>query len=334
MPAVGLAAVVRRQWPLRWLPRIALRQMLLRLHRTLFGSGHRKGTHGISRWSRQMLHFRHHTPLLAPTVKRAIGYLHERPRRLLWRAAVFIRLLRGGKFRGHLTLSLLHLVHQPCVARHPDNELQTGRRFTPTHEAVVAEMPIAADGDADVRPPLTNSRHDLWQQLHRSGHRTNVARTQLGGQQKLAAKHVLRQIAIAVVMFLEMATQLLAERFQVGRVDVERDFLGRRVMRVEKQIDQQVGQPVEIGDDFAIRRIGIGSDLGQLEPIERTFAGHRLAAVVRTASLLTFRILLAHASGDQGVGPQPIVVIQIFVAQAEPINPLPDQIEYGMFARL
>ena len=104
-------------------------------------------------------------------------------------------------------------------------------------------------------------------------------------------------------MFLEMTPQLLAERFQIGRVDVERDFLGRRVMRVEKQIDQQVGHAVEIGDDFAIGRIRIGSDLGQLEPIERTFAGQRHAAIVQAATLLTFRILLAHASGDQGIGP-------------------------------
>ena len=281
-----------------------------------------------------MLHFRHHTPWLAPTVKRAIGNLHERPRWLLLRAAVFLRRLRSGKLRGHLTLGLLDFFQQPCVARHPDDELQSGRRFTPTHQTLVAEMPIAADGDAHVRPGLANSRHDLLQQLHRAGHRTDVARPQLGGQQKLAAKHVLRQITIAVVMFLKMAPQLLAEQFQIGRVDVERDFRGRLVMRVEKQIDQQVGHAVQIGDDFAIGRIGIGSDLGQLEPIQRTLAGHRHATVGLSASLLAFQILLAHASGDQRIGPQPIVIIQIFVSQAEPINPLPDEVEHGMFDQL
>ncbi len=101
-------------------------------------------------------------------------------------------------------------------------------------------------------------------------------------------------------MFLEMAPQLLAERFQVGRVDVERDFRERRVMHVEKQSDQQIGHAVEIGDDSTISRIVIGSDLGQLEPIERTFADQRLATVVGAAALLTFRILLSYAKGDQG----------------------------------
>jgi hypothetical protein len=103
-------------------------------------------------------------------------------------------------------------------------------------------------------------------------------------------------------------------------------------MHVEKHIDQQVRQGAQIGDDFAIERIGIGSGLGQLDPIERTFAGQGHASVGRSASLLAVWILLAHAGGDQRIGPQPIVVIQIFVPQAESINPLPDQIEHGMFA--
>lgn len=291
---------------------------------------HRTDTHRISRGSRQMLHFRHHTPLLAPTVKRAIGNLHERPRRFLWRAGVFHRLLRSGKLRGHLTLGVLHLFHQPCVARHPDDKPESGRRFTPTHQTVVAEMPVTADGHADVRPGLANSRHDLLQQLHRSGHRTDVARPQLRGQQKLAAKNVLRQITVAVVMLLKMAAQLIAEQVQIGRVDVERDFRRRLVMRVEKQIDQQVGQAAQIGDDFAIGRIGVVSDLGQLEPIQRTLAGHRHAAIGLAASLLAFQILLADAGGDQRIGPQAIVIIQIFVSQTEPIDSLSDEIEYGM----
>ena len=34
-----------------------------------------------------------------------------------------------------------------------------------------------------------------------------------GGQQKLATKHVLRQITIAVVVFLKMASKLVTEQF-------------------------------------------------------------------------------------------------------------------------
>jgi hypothetical protein len=41
--------------------------------------------------------------------------------------------------------------------------------------------------------------------------------------------------------------------------------------------------------------------------------------------------LLADAGGDQRISPQAIVIIQIFVSQAEPINPLSDEIEHGMF---
>jgi hypothetical protein len=102
-------------------------------------------------------------------------------------------------------------------------------------------------------------------------------------------------------------------------------------MSVKKQIDQQVGHAIQIGDDLAVGRLGIGSDLGQFQPIQRTLTGHRHAPVGFPASFLAFQILLANASSDQGIGPQPIVIIQIFVSQAETINPLPDEIEYAMF---
>ena len=105
-------------------------------------------------------------------------------------------------------------------------------------------------------------------------------------------------------------------------------------MSVKKQIDQQVGQAVQIGDDLAIRRLGIGSHLGQLQPIQRTLTGHRHATVGFPASFLAFQILLANASGDQRVGPQQIVINQIFVSQAETINPLSDEIEYRMFGQI
>ena len=59
--------------------------------------------------------------------------------------------------------------------------------------------------------------------------------------------------------------------------------------------------------------------------------GNRHATVGFPASQLAFQILLANASGDQRVGPQQIVINHIFVSQAETINPLPDEIEYGMF---
>ena len=52
---------------------------------------------------------------------------------------------------------------------------------------------------------------------------------------------------------------------------------------------------------------------------------------VMSSPLLSFGIILSDACGDQCIGPQPIVIIEIFVSQAEPINPLPSEIEHRMF---
>ena len=53
-----------------------------------------------------------------------------------------------------------------------------------------------------------------------------LARPQLGREQVLAAEHVQRQVAVAVVVAVEEAAFLVAVQRIVGRVEVEDDLLG------------------------------------------------------------------------------------------------------------
>ena len=55
-----------------------------------------------------------------------------------------------------------------------------------------------------------------------------------------AAEHVQRQIAIAVVIAVEEAAFLVAMQRIIRGVEVEDDLIGRRLVRFEEQLDEQV----------------------------------------------------------------------------------------------
>ena len=60
----------------------------------------------------------------------------------------------------------------------------------------------------------------------------------------------------------------------VRRIEVENDLLGRPLMRLQGQVDQQIPDRHRIVADLVVVR---RSKLAQLQPVERRFAGDRRA---------------------------------------------------------
>ena len=54
-----------------------------------------------------------------------------------------------------------------------------------------------------------------------------------------AAEHVKRQVAVAIIVAVEEAAFLIAVQRVVRGVEVEDDLLGRPVVRLEQQVDEQ-----------------------------------------------------------------------------------------------
>jgi hypothetical protein len=110
----------------------------------------------------------------------------------------------------------------------------------------------------------------------------------------------------------------------VGGVEIEDDLLGRVLVRLQKQIDKQ---PLDLcpvpGDAVIARQLRSAS----LQPVERRFAGQGRAIL---------------AAGRQFAGQhrhcrvvtQLVVIDQIFIAQRQRKDPLPDQGSDGVLDQL
>ena len=156
-------------------------------------------------------------------------------------------------------------------------------------------------------PALTQLCHDAADLFHRTGSRILVGRPEPRTQQLIASEDVQRQIAVAVVVAVEEPLRLMAVERDVGRVQIEHDLSWRCGMRLDEQVRQQT-----------VHRLGRVADLvitpaaaGQLQPVQRALASQRL-----------LQLALAAEQGKQRIGTQLLVIVQVFVAQRQPVDAL------------
>ena len=147
----------------------------------------------------------------------------------------------------------------------------------------------------------------------------------------IAAENVQRKIAIVLVIAMEEAAELVAVDRVVGGVEVQNDPLGGRGVGLEEEGDQEPFDVMGVADDLLVAALVVGADGREFEAVERALAGQRLAAVAKPLPGLPGGIALADDGGEQGVGPEVVVVVEVFVAQRQAVDALGEEFLQRVF---
>lgn len=110
----------------------------------------------------------------------------------------------------------------------------------------------------------------------------------------------------------------------VGGIQVEHDLTRWCRVLLDEDLDERLFQLAVQGHDLLIAAVGIGSDRSQFQPIQRALARQRLPLIPATA-ILTGRIRLPHEHGQQWIVTQIVVIVEVFISQAQPRHALPNQ---------
>ncbi len=131
-----------------------------------------------------------------------------------------------------------------------------------------------------------------------------------------ATGDVERQVAVTPVIAVIEPAFLVAVHGIVRRVEIQHDPRRRRRVGIEIEIDEQplYRLPVVTNPPVAAR-CARGS---MLQPIERALARKHRA-------ILPFRLQLVRQQGQDGIVTPLVVIVEIFIAEREPTNPLADQ---------
>jgi hypothetical protein len=218
-----------------------------------------------------------HAAFAAPAVQGGVAELPEAPRRL---AGLGLRGGRGGQVgfaRGA----------QARIAREAKDVVDAGR-LAPRHQLVAGKARVRTQQDLHPRPSLADPLDDPGHRLDRSGRLaaelgngaptpfrrpSDVRGPQQGREQVPTTEHVQGQRAVAAVVAVEEPPLLLAMERVIGRVEIEDDRLRWPLVRLQQQIDEQVGAGRRVVSDLVLAVIG--PQRSGFQPVERTLAGER-----------------------------------------------------------
>jgi hypothetical protein len=150
----------------------------------------------------------------------------------------------------------------------------------------------------------------------------------------ITAEHVQWQIAVAVVVTVKEPSFLLAVQGIVGGVKVQDQKPRRLLRRAEKGTYEILLQLVHLSDDLFVSWSLAKEVAGGFQAVECTFARQRLAAISHITSVLAFQILLATKKCQQRIGSKKIMIVEIFIAETQSVDPLRDQFIDAMLDEL
>ena len=112
----------------------------------------------------------------------------------------------------------------------------------------------------------------------------------------------------------------------VGGVQVQHDAVGRLLVCLQEQIDQQSIHRLTLHHDLLVALGLPGLSPGQLQSVQCALARQRLARVALPHTMLARDIGLAHQRRQQRVATQVVVIVEILIPQRQPVEPLSDQL--------
>jgi hypothetical protein len=112
----------------------------------------------------------------------------------------------------------------------------------------------------------------------------------------------------------------------IGRIQIEHDLPRRHRMRLEEQLDEQPLDRRRLGPDLVLATHA--RERVQLEAVERALAGQRRAAP------MALRRQLPQQRAHHRIVAQPLVIVQILVAERHAKHPLPEQRAHRMLDRI
>jgi hypothetical protein len=130
------------------------------------------------------------------------------------------------------------------------------------------------------------------------------------------------KITIVLIVPVKEATQLMAVDWVVGGVDIEHDLRRRFGVSLEEQLHEQPFDISRAACNLLVAAVLVRADGGQLKAIESALARQWLAPVPLPLPGLTSGIDLANDRGEQGIAPEVVVIVEVFVSQRQGVDTL------------
>ena len=154
-----------------------------------------------------------------------------------------------------------------------------------------------------------------------------IGRAQLRPQRKVAHQGVERQIAIVIIIGVKMPALLQAVQPMPHRVQIHHHLLGMFGQATRPHLQQA---RLDFGRIVRNLVAAVAPVVGQLQTVERAGGRQRDAPVGRVDAIPSQRIRLVARGGQQGVQPQSLVIVEVFVTLRQSVDALGQHLLHGV----
>jgi len=150
-----------------------------------------------------------------------------------------------------------------------------------------------------------------------------IAGAQLRPQRHVADKDIERQITIVAIIGVEVPALLRAVQQVAHRIQIDHHFARVPGQAARPHPQETLLDLVRIVRQPMTARLLV---VGQLQSVERGRGGQRHAAMLRQKTILPERIAFVAGGGQQRVQAETVVIVEVFITQRQPIEPLGQQL--------
>src|SRR5580704_21924 len=269
----------------------------------------------------QNLGFSNHPSCFSPAVESRVFKFRETPT-----GNFCFCLLNPGFEALKIHLELLPEPLVTCQAKTVEHTVV----FAPGHDRITGKTAIGAHDDPNLAAkPLANGQHDLLECFNRALAGIPLAISQLGKERNVTAKAVERQVAVGTIIAVKIGALLAAMERIVGRIQIQHDLGTLAWNGLDSTLDEQLFDLVRLRLDLMVT--SVDGLCAQLQTIERRLSGERFALIALQDPIPSEWIPLAGDQPMDGIKPQMVMIIEIFVAQDQPMNPLTDKLLNAVF---
>ena len=203
--------------------------------------------------------------------------------------------------------------------------------LTPAHELLPAKSAVSAKYNPHLRPVLADPLHQQSEIGKRFVSRIHVRGPELGIQQLIAAKHIQRQVTVAVVITMKEPSLLMSMKGIIGGIHIQNDFIRCSAVAFHKHIHKElIDLLLRVVDLLVFLVLGFSHPEG-LQAVQRTLSGQRDPSVPFITPFGSGGIQLPTDGGQKWVSAQLIVIVEILVAQTDSDGALSDQLLHRVF---
>lgn len=237
---------------------------------------------------------------------------------------VFLEFIRPPFIGKQVLVGGLQQFFEAGVFRKTYHVVDFGLGFDPGEKLIPAKATVGAQDDACLFPKaFPDLGNDELEGFKGAFCSVDIGFAEFGPKWDVPAKCIEREVAIVAIVAVIKGSFLLAVKRVVGGIEVDDDGPAFAGDALDSFFDEEIAKLFGMGLDLLLL---VDFVAAKFESIEGAFSGQSFAFVLIVKALPTQKVVPSASGGEDGVMPELVLVVEVFISERKAMDPLAEKL--------